>query len=114
MEGSEKEAAVAAADEKLTKVKRRAGWGLKARLAELRAMFESNKLAGPYFPLARFGSFFATVRNEKGKVLSFSRFETEEDQQAFVGREKEETWQDRVRRPVEQGCGKRRGELERS
>lgn len=89
LEGAARDAAVAAADEKLAKVKRRAGWGLKARLADLRAMFESNKLAGPYFPLARFGDYFVTVRNEKGKVISFSRFETEAKQQGFVRDAKE-------------------------
>lgn len=90
LEGTAKEAAVAAADEKLAKVKRRAGWGLKARLADLRAMFETNKLAGPYFPLARFGDYFVTVRNDKGKVISFSRFETEAKQQKFLSEAKDQ------------------------
>ena len=84
LEGSERDEAVAKADEALQKVKDRSGWGLKARMANLRAMFESNRLQGPYFPLARFGDHFVTVRDENRRVVSFNTFESEAAQQAFA------------------------------
>ena len=79
--GEDKDKAEAEAKEKLDEAKRRAAFSKGARIAALRAKFESNRLDGPYFPLARFGNFFVTVRDkESGKVLSFSRFEKEQDQ----------------------------------
>ncbi|WP_417261691.1 PLxRFG domain-containing protein [Celeribacter sp.] len=80
LEGAEKEAAIASADKRLAEVKSRGGWGARARIAALRKSFESNRLQGPYFPLARFGKYFVTVRDEKGKVISFSRFDKVRDQ----------------------------------
>lgn len=47
----------------------------RARMVDLRKMFESNRLAGPYFPLARFGDYFVSVRDAEGDVVSFSKFE---------------------------------------
>lgn len=63
-----------------TRVKRQKG----ATLQRLRAQFESNRLAGPYFPLARFGGYFVTARDASGKVVSFSRFEKIKDQGKFA------------------------------
>ncbi|KAB2922215.1 MAG: PLxRFG domain-containing protein [Dechloromonas sp.] len=80
LEGADREEAEERALERLEKAKKRAGWNSQARLAALRAKFESNRLDGPYFPLARFGNFFVTLRDADGKVISFSRFETEGDQ----------------------------------
>src|SRR5690606_34244897 len=80
LEGADREEAEERALERLETAKKRAGWNSQARLAALRAKFESNRLDGPYFPLARFGNFFVTVRDAAGKVISFSRFETEGDQ----------------------------------
>lgn len=82
--GEARDDARADADRKLANVKARGGWSLKSRLNGLRAEFESNRLLGPYFPLARFGNYFVTLRNEDGKVISFSRFEKEADQKAFL------------------------------
>lgn len=50
----------------------------------MRQLFEGNRLSGPYFPLARFGSYFVTIRDAEGKVVSFSRFERAGQQQEFV------------------------------
>ncbi|WP_444668343.1 PLxRFG domain-containing protein [Cereibacter changlensis] len=80
MTGKEKSDAIDEADRILSAVKKRGGWGAKARIAKLRETFESNRLKGPYFPLARFGKYFVTIRDSSGKVISFSRFEKESDQ----------------------------------
>jgi len=79
--GQERDDAIQVAEDRLTAAKKRAGWNKQARLAALRSKFETQRLDGPYFPLARFGNFFVTVRDEEGKVISFSRFETENQQQ---------------------------------
>lgn len=59
-------------------------WASKARMTQLRAMFESNRVPDPYFPLARFGDYFVAVKtprkDEAGDivgydVLHFSRHE---------------------------------------
>ncbi|MBP6443588.1 MAG: PLxRFG domain-containing protein [Gemmatimonadales bacterium] len=66
----------AAADKKLATAKLWSGWNKKARMADLRMKFETSKVAEPYFPLARFGDFFVTVRDkDDGHVVAFSRFE---------------------------------------
>lgn len=82
--GDEKAAAIEEANDALAKVKRLSGWTKAARLQQLRSSFESNRLGGPYFPLKRFGSFFVTARDENGKVISYSQFESEKEQQAEV------------------------------
>lgn len=84
LEGEERDEAVAAADAKLKAIKMRGGFAAKARLASMRKKFESNRLKGPYFPLARFGEYFVTVRDATGAVTSFSKFEKESQQQAFI------------------------------
>ncbi|YP_010115338.1 DarB-like antirestriction [Sinorhizobium phage PBC5] len=50
-------------------------WAAKARMTRLRIAFEASRVQPPYFPLGRFGRYFATVRDIDGKVLSFSKFE---------------------------------------
>lgn len=65
----------------MTKLK----WNKKARLTMMRQQFEANRLEGPYFPLARFGNYFVTVRDrDTGEVMSFSRFESRKEQQRFA------------------------------
>jgi len=78
--GPERDEAIAEAEKNLATAIARNGWSKKARMAKLRQVFESNRLQGPYFPLARFGKYFVTVRDGDGKVVSFSRFETEREQ----------------------------------
>lgn len=84
LQGAERAEAIDAAKSKIGDVRARAGFGAKARRAMLRQVFESNRLKGPYFPLARFGDYFVTVRDADGKVTSYSRFEKQSQQQAFV------------------------------
>lgn len=90
LEGVELDEAIASADAKLKAIKMRGGFAAKARLAAMRKKFESNRLKGPYFPLARFGEYFVTVRDATGKVTSFSKFEKESQQQAFIREMKEQ------------------------
>lgn len=83
--GKEKEEAQAEADKKLRIAKTKTAWNRKARITQLRTQFEMNRLQGPYFPLARFGNLFVTVRDkESGRVESFSRFESAREQREFA------------------------------
>lgn len=95
LEGAERDEAIEKADGILDAIKKRGGWTGKARISALRKQFESNRLKGPYFPLARFGEYFATVRDEKGAVISFSRFESVKKQAVFV-KEQQALHPDRV------------------
>jgi hypothetical protein len=58
---------------------------------ELRLKFEAGRVAGPYFPLMRYGNRWAVARDKKvakgkktGEIISFSRFENRRDQLAWV------------------------------
>lgn len=83
--GQEKADAQAEADKKLKVAKTKTAWNRKARVTQLRTQFEMNRLQGPYFPLARFGNLFVTVRDKaSGKVESFSRFESAREQREFA------------------------------
>lgn len=84
LEGAERDEAIDAADSKLAAARKRAAAGKGARMASMRQAFESNRLSGPYFPLARFGNYFVTIRDADGKVVSFSRFEKKSQQDAFI------------------------------
>lgn len=53
----------------------KARWSMKARMTKMRIAFESSRLEGVYFPLARFGRYFVTVKDVDGSVISFSRRE---------------------------------------
>lgn len=72
------------ANRRLKAARTKTAWNRKARITQLRQQFEMERLAGPYFPLARFGNLFVTVRDKKGKVISFSRFEKAADQREFA------------------------------
>lgn len=79
--GQEKAEAEALALKKYNTATTKQRMNKKARLTLLRQQFESNRLEGPYFPLARFGDYFVTVRDrDTGKVLSFSRYESKSEQ----------------------------------
>lgn len=83
--GQAKDDAVLAADRKLKIAKTKTAWNRKARITQLRQQFEMERLQGPYFPLARFGNLFVTVRDAAtGKVESFSRFEKAAEQREFA------------------------------
>jgi hypothetical protein len=52
------------------------GKAKKAMIDELRKKFEAGRVAGVYFPLMRYGEFYAAAKDKKtGEVVSFSRFE---------------------------------------
>lgn len=83
--GEERTEAMDDADKKLRVAKTKTAWNRKARMTQLRQQFEMNRLTGPYFPLARFGNLFVTVRDAKtGKVESFSKFEKAAEQREFA------------------------------
>lgn len=82
--GKERDDAVEAADKKLKGVRTKTTWNARWRLNKLRAEFETHRMVGPYFPLARFGKFFVTARDDDGKVVSFSRFEKVSQQRKFA------------------------------
>lgn len=85
LQGDERDNAVADADRRLKNAKTKIAWNRKARMTQLRQQFETQRLAGPYFPLARFGDLFVTVRDAAtGEVVSFSRFESATDQRRFA------------------------------
>lgn len=86
LKGQERADAIGKANERLSQAMARNAESKMSKITSLRQMFESNKLLGPYFPLARFGSYFATVRDADGKVVSFSRFETKAAQDEFIRR----------------------------
>ena len=73
--GGERVMALARADARLDEARRRAATAGKSRSMSMRAMFESNRIDGPYFPLTRFGEFFATVRDRDGKIIEFRTYE---------------------------------------
>ena len=82
--GEEFEDATKANDHRLSQAEKRNGWAKKAKIAQLRASFESNRINGVYFPLSRFGDFFVTLRDESGAVVSFSRFEKAGAQKSYI------------------------------
>jgi hypothetical protein len=92
--GDAKAEAEDAAKKRLATAKKTHGWNKNARISQLRQQFESNRLDGPYFPLQRFGSYFVTVRDVDGKVVSFSRFESEKKQRAFATEQRRVVGQD--------------------
>lgn len=55
----------------------------KMRL-EMRQIFEAGRVAGPYFPLDRWGDRWAVAYNENGEVHAFSKFEKKTDAKAWV------------------------------
>jgi N12 class adenine-specific DNA methylase len=92
--GDAKAEAEDAAKKRLATAKKTHGWNKNARISQLRQQFESNRLDGPYFPLQRFGNYFVTVRDVDGKVVSFSRFESEKKQRAFAAEQRRVVGQD--------------------
>ena len=55
----------------------------KALLDSLRKQFESGKVAGPYFPLARFGKYWAVAKDASGEVVSYVRRESQSEVTAW-------------------------------
>lgn len=90
LKGRERANAIAEADEALRLAEKRNGKGAASKIMSLRQQFESNRLKGPYFPLARFGQYFVVVRDPSGQVTSFSKFESETKQKAHIARMEKE------------------------
>jgi hypothetical protein len=84
LKGDEKADATADADETLRKAVMRNETNAASKMQSLRAMFEGGRLTGPYFPLARFGQYFVTVRDENKEVISFAQFENEASQETHI------------------------------
>jgi hypothetical protein len=62
----------------------------KVRLMDtLRKQFESGRVDGPYFPLARFGELWASAKDADGNTVAFSRFEHVIDQNEWQAAMKE-------------------------
>lgn len=49
----------------------------------LRQKFEAGRVAGPYFPLARFGEYWGAAKSRAGEVVAASRFETPSEQREW-------------------------------
>lgn len=56
----------------------------KSIMTQLRQKFESGKVQGPYFPLARFGDHWASAKDKDGNTVSFSRFESQSQKKAWI------------------------------
>ncbi len=54
------------------------------RYQALKAQFESERLTGPYFPITRFGNFFVSIRDQTGKLISWSQFENAGERDWYV------------------------------
>lgn len=90
--GKERDKALAEAERRRDTTKAKRGWNKQARLAALRKEFESNRVPAPYFPLSRFGKYFVALRDAKTKkMVSFSKFESEKEQQAFARKYQNQT-----------------------
>ena len=83
--GEERKEAEALALKRFNAATTKQRWNKRARMTELRQQLEANRLKGPYFPLARFGEYFVTVRDkDTGEVISFNLFKTSREQQQFA------------------------------
>lgn len=54
-----------------------------ALMDHLRQQFEAGRVQEPYFPLARFGDYWAVAKDEDGQTASFSRFESPAEQKQW-------------------------------
>lgn len=79
LKGLELKDALDAASDRFAKDNIRSTYANKARATKLRQQFENNRVPTPYFPLARFGRYTVTVRDQEGAVVSFSRRERAAD-----------------------------------
>lgn len=85
LQGDERKEAEGQALKRFNAATTKQRWNKRARMTELRQQLEANRLKGPYFPLARFGEYFVTVRDqETGEVISFNLFKTSREQQQFA------------------------------
>jgi hypothetical protein len=57
----------------------------KSLMAAMRQKFEAGRVQAPYFPLQRFGDHWAAAKDAGGNTVSFSRFETRGEKNAWIG-----------------------------
>lgn len=62
---------------------RKANQRANAQVIALRAKFEAQRIDAPYFPLKRFGRYFAVVKRD-GRMVGFSKFEGRAELDAFA------------------------------
>lgn len=84
LKGQERDDAIAAANKKLKTAQIMVKANTAYRMRQMRAKFEANTLAGPYFPLFCTGEYCVTVLDNAGRVISFSRFEDPTEQRRFA------------------------------
>ncbi len=76
LDGKAKKQALDDANRAYTTERTKAQWSMKARITKMRMAFEASRVPAPYFPLARFGRYFVSVRDVDGEILHFSKHET--------------------------------------
>lgn len=62
---------------------RKANQRANAQVIKLREKFEAQRVDAPYFPLKRFGRYFAVVKRD-GRMIGFSKFEGRAELDAFA------------------------------
>lgn len=97
--GAERTEALGKANKRLSEAEARAARTSGPWLRQLRQVFESNRIAGPYFPLTRQGEYFVAVRDQEGNLIEFQRFETAEAQGKFAAEQAKDP-ELRIRRGV--------------
>lgn len=91
LEGAERANAEAAATQRMKEATIGHRYRKAARIMRLRQLLEGNRLAGPYFPLSRFGDYTVAIRDRDDKLVSFSRFEKPADARWFA-KQARATW----------------------
>jgi hypothetical protein len=56
----------------------------KSLMTALRQKFEAGRVQSPYFPLQRFGDHWAAAKDADGNTVSFSRFESRGEKNAWI------------------------------
>lgn len=62
----------------------------KALLDRLRMTLEAGRVKGVYFPLMRYGDWWAAAKDSEGNVISFSKFETRDEMQQWAANWRED------------------------
>ncbi|MEI2453866.1 PLxRFG domain-containing protein [Lysobacter firmicutimachus] len=68
---------------------RKANQRANAQVIKLREKFEAQRVDAPYFPLKRFGRYFAVVKRD-GRMVGFSKFEGRAELDAFAEKMREQ------------------------
>lgn len=68
---------------------RKANQRANAQVIKLREKFEAQRVDAPYFPLKRFGRYFAVVKRD-GRMVGFSKFEGRAELDVFAAKMREQ------------------------